>query len=64
VSARITPAENAALKFREDLHYRLSGFPIEIPPLRERVEDIAQMGAHFLEQCAAGGRARNCSLLH
>jgi DNA-binding NtrC family response regulator len=68
VDARVLSATNAHLltlvregKFREDLYYRLCCFPIEIPPLRERVEDIAQLGAHFLEKCAAGGRVPQLS---
>ncbi|MFZ0797257.1 MAG: sigma-54 dependent transcriptional regulator [Terriglobales bacterium] len=60
VDARVVSATNAHLlslvregKFREDLYYRLCGFPIEIPPLRERPEDIAQLAAHFLEKYAS-----------
>src|SRR5260370_16003678 len=60
VDARVVSATNAHLlslvregKFREDLYYRLCGFPIEIPPLRDRPEDIAQLAAHFLAKFAA-----------
>jgi DNA-binding NtrC family response regulator len=60
VDARVVSATNAHLltlvregKFREDLYYRLCAFPIEIPPLRERSEDIAQLAAHFLAKYAS-----------
>jgi len=36
--------------FRSDLFYRLNGFPISIPPLRERVDDIALLAEHFLKK--------------
>lgn len=57
VDTRVIAATNARLlslvrqgKFREDLYYRLCAFPIEIPPLRERPEDILELAQHFLDQ--------------
>ncbi len=35
-------------RFREDLFYRLNVFPIQVPALRQRIEDIAELAAHFL----------------
>ena len=53
---RIIDATNQDLKkriedgsFRDDLYYRLNVFPIYIPPLRERKDDIPQLAYHFLK---------------
>jgi two-component system NtrC family response regulator len=44
--------------FREDLRYRLDVLPIRIPPLRERVEDILPLAAHFLRAAAGPAPAK------
>jgi two-component system nitrogen regulation response regulator GlnG len=42
-------------QFREDLFYRLNVVPIRLPPLRERMEDIAVLARHFLERAREDG---------
>ncbi len=70
VDARIMSATNRDLtaevragRFREDLYYRLCVFPIAVPPLRERTEDVPYLIRHFLLRFAAeeGKRVRSVS---
>jgi DNA-binding NtrC family response regulator len=57
VDVRVVAATNrnlkaavAARQYREDLYFRLSVFPITIPPLRERKDDIAMLAKYFIER--------------
>ncbi len=60
VDVRVICATNRDLEsmvargeFREDLYYRLNGVRLEVPPLRERIEDLSPLIAHFLERIAS-----------
>jgi DNA-binding NtrC family response regulator len=60
IDVRVVAATNRDLRaaledgtFREDLYYRLNVVPIEIPPLRERKEDIPYLAHHFVEKLGA-----------
>jgi DNA-binding NtrC family response regulator len=67
VNVRVVGATNERLQpklkdgtFREDLYYRLAVIPIEIPPLRERLEDVPLLVNHFLQKqaSATGGEPK------
>jgi DNA-binding NtrC family response regulator len=60
VNVRVIAATNIDIKaaiaqkiFREDLYYRLNGFTLKMPPLRERVEEIPILARHFMRKVAA-----------
>jgi DNA-binding NtrC family response regulator len=69
VDVRVIAASNVDLagrtsrgEFREDLFYRLSAFPLELPPLSERREDIIPLAEHFLA-CMAAAIGGSCTRL-
>ena len=56
---RNLPKDIAAGRFREDLYFRLNVFPIFVPPLRSRKEDISAIAGHFVEEiCAEQGKEK------
>ena len=65
VDVRVIAATNSALlrmvaegTFREDLYYRLNVIPIELPPLRDRRDDIPVLAKYFLERFAPGAEVQ------
>jgi DNA-binding NtrC family response regulator len=69
VDVRVVAATNRDLKeaaergdFRRDLYFRLAVFPVEIPPLRERGDDVVLLAKHFAAQFGREMRKREASL--
>lgn len=58
IAATHKPLEKMMVEgeFRQDLYYRISAFPIHLPPLRDRVEDIGLLVNSFLQRAATGKR--------
>jgi formate hydrogenlyase transcriptional activator len=51
-TSRDLKAEMRNGRFREDLYYRLNVFPVSIPPLRGRIDDISELAEHFIQKYA------------
>lgn len=69
VNVRVVSATNRRMlglaqsgEFREDLYYRLNVFPIYVPPLRERLDDIEMLAGHFITRFAAEAGKRVAGL--
>ncbi|HEV2619876.1 MAG TPA: sigma-54 dependent transcriptional regulator [Acidobacteriaceae bacterium] len=64
VAATHQPLERRSAEgtFRLDLYHRLAVFPIEIPALRERMEDVEELAEHFLEQMGRQGPRKRLSM--
>jgi DNA-binding NtrC family response regulator len=64
IAATHQPLEQliAAGRFREDLYFRLAAVPIDVPPLRDRREDIALLFTHFLEVFCKANQRRQLSV--
>ncbi|HQB39170.1 MAG TPA: sigma-54 dependent transcriptional regulator [Deltaproteobacteria bacterium] len=53
-TSRDLDADVREARFREDLYFRLNVFSMQLPPLRERIDDIPLLAGHFITRCAAG----------
>ena len=69
VAARVISATNRNLEdlvaggfFRQDLYYRLNGFPIRVPALRERLQDVRELASYFIAEFCARNNLRPRSI--